>query len=127
MTEFFREDDRGSNDGTRQRAPARFIDPGDASHAISAKFFLVAKSAAPVHRAENTENLKMKKLKDYCASAISEFTRERPLLPCLCESEDNSVWRGEHVPLARPQSWRCALSATGKRARHLPHRKFGAR
>ena len=49
VTEFFRQDHRRRDHWTRQRAAACVIDPGDASDAISAKFFLVTKSAAPVH------------------------------------------------------------------------------
>ena len=49
MTEFFRENHCGGDDWTCQRTAAGFVDPGNARDSDCAEFFLVTKSAAPVH------------------------------------------------------------------------------
>src|SRR6266516_670870 len=54
MTEFFRKNDSRSDNGTRQRAAASFVNPGEARDSDGAKFFLVTKSAAPIHQRESS-------------------------------------------------------------------------
>jgi hypothetical protein len=49
MTEFLWQNHGCGDDWTCQRAAACFVDAGYASDAISAEFFLITKSAAPVH------------------------------------------------------------------------------
>jgi hypothetical protein len=63
MPEFLRQNNRGSYDRTGQRSAARFIDASDADDTNSAKFFFVAKPAAPIHSGENTEKRERGKLK----------------------------------------------------------------
>jgi hypothetical protein len=58
MTKFFGENHCGRDDWTRQRAAARFVDAGDASDAISAEFFLVTKTAAPMHPRKSLADLR---------------------------------------------------------------------
>jgi hypothetical protein len=50
MTKFFGENHCRRNDWTRQRTAACFVDPSNARDSEGAEFFLVTKSAAPVHR-----------------------------------------------------------------------------
>jgi hypothetical protein len=49
VPEFFRKNDGGSYNRTRQSTAASLVDPGNASDANGAEFFLVTKSAAPIH------------------------------------------------------------------------------
>jgi hypothetical protein len=49
VPEFFRKNDGGGYNRTRQSTAASLIDPGNASDANGAEFFLVTKSAAPIH------------------------------------------------------------------------------
>jgi hypothetical protein len=49
VPEFFRKNDGSGDNRTRQSAAASFIDTGNTSDANGAEFFLVAKSAAPIH------------------------------------------------------------------------------
>jgi hypothetical protein len=49
MTEFFRENNGGGYNRTSQSTAASLIDPGNTSDANCAEFFLVTKSAAPIH------------------------------------------------------------------------------
>jgi hypothetical protein len=53
MTKFLRKNHRGRDDWTGQRAAASFINPGNLRHACGTKFFLIAKSAAPIHAVLN--------------------------------------------------------------------------
>jgi hypothetical protein len=55
VTEFFRKNDGGSYNRTRQSAPASLVDAGDARDAGGAEFFLIAKSAAPIHAVASLE------------------------------------------------------------------------
>jgi hypothetical protein len=51
VTEFFGENNGGRDNRTRQRAAARFINPGNARDSDGTELFLVTKSASPVrHR-----------------------------------------------------------------------------
>jgi hypothetical protein len=58
VTEFFGENHRGRDDWTCQRAAACFVDAGYASDAISAEFFLMTKSAAPIHPRKSSADLR---------------------------------------------------------------------
>jgi hypothetical protein len=49
MTEFFRKNHCGRDDWTRQRTAAGFINPGNARNSDGTEFFLVTKSAPPIH------------------------------------------------------------------------------
>jgi hypothetical protein len=49
VPEFFRKDDGCGDNRTRQSAAASLIDTGNTSDANGAEFFLVTKSAAPIH------------------------------------------------------------------------------
>jgi len=49
VPEFFRKNDGGGYNRARQSTTASLIDPGNASDANGAEFFLVTKSAAPIH------------------------------------------------------------------------------
>jgi len=51
MTEFFGENHCSRDDWTCQRPAARFVNPGDARDSDGAEFFLVTKSATPIHAA----------------------------------------------------------------------------
>src|SRR6266536_5357597 len=53
MTEFFWQNHGCGDDWTCQRAAACFVDAGHASDAISAEFFLITKSAAPIGHRQN--------------------------------------------------------------------------
>jgi hypothetical protein len=53
MTEFFGENHRSRHDWTCQRAAACFIDSCNARDSGGAKFFLVTKTAAPMHPIAN--------------------------------------------------------------------------
>jgi hypothetical protein len=50
MTEFFGENHCGRDYWTCQRTAAGFINPRDARNSDGTEFFLVTKSAAPIHR-----------------------------------------------------------------------------
>jgi hypothetical protein len=54
MTEFFGENHCGRDDWTCQRAAASFVNPSDARDSNGAEFFLVTKSAAPIHQRESS-------------------------------------------------------------------------
>jgi hypothetical protein len=54
MTEFFGENHCGRNDGACQRTAASFVNPGNARDSDGAEFFLVTKSAAPIHQRESS-------------------------------------------------------------------------
>ena len=58
MTEFFGKNHGCGDDWTCQRAAACFIDAGYASDTISAEFFLITKSAAPVHPHKSLTDLR---------------------------------------------------------------------
>ncbi len=49
MTEFFAENHCGCDDWTRQCPAARFVNPGNPRDSDCAEFFLVTKSAPPIH------------------------------------------------------------------------------
>jgi hypothetical protein len=49
VPEFFRKNDGGGYNRTRQSTAASLVDPGNTSDANGAEFFLVTKSAAPIH------------------------------------------------------------------------------
>jgi hypothetical protein len=49
MTEFFGQNHCSGDHWTRQSAASCFIDSGNARDSDGAKFFLVTKTAAPVH------------------------------------------------------------------------------
>jgi hypothetical protein len=123
VTEFFWKNDGSRNNGTRQSTAASLVDSSDTSHAGAAECFLVTKSAAPTHRAKNTEKRKAEKPKDF---SFSEFTRvvQSPL--CLCGYEDNLIWRDERDLAALPPPLQSVVNATEKRAPHPRHRRFGA-
>jgi hypothetical protein len=53
VPEFFRKNDGGGYNRTRQSAAASLIDPGNTSDANGAELFLVTKSAAPIHAVAN--------------------------------------------------------------------------
>ncbi len=55
MAELFRKNHGGGDNRTGQSTAASLIDPSNASGANGAKFFLVAKSAAPIHAVANLE------------------------------------------------------------------------
>jgi hypothetical protein len=58
MTKFFGQNHRGRDDWTRQCTATDFVDAGYASDAISAEFFLITKSAAPVHPRKSLTDLR---------------------------------------------------------------------
>jgi len=49
MTKFFRKDDCSGHNRARQRTPTSFINPSNTSDTGAAQFFLVTKSASPIH------------------------------------------------------------------------------
>jgi hypothetical protein len=55
MAELFRQNHGGGDNWTSQSTAASLIDPSDASGANGAEFFLVTKSAAPIHAVANLE------------------------------------------------------------------------
>jgi hypothetical protein len=55
MAELFRQHRGGGDNWTGQSTAASLIDPSDASGADGAEFFLVTKSAAPIHAVGNVE------------------------------------------------------------------------
>jgi hypothetical protein len=54
MTKFFSKNDSRGDNRTRQRAAASFVNPSDARDSDGAEFFLVTKSAAPIHQRESS-------------------------------------------------------------------------
>jgi len=58
MTKFFGQNHCGGDHRTRQRAAACLIDSGDARDSGGAKFFLVTKTAAPVHPRKSFADLR---------------------------------------------------------------------
>jgi hypothetical protein len=54
MTKFFRKNDSRGDNRTRQRAAASFVNPSDTRDSDGAEFFLVTKSAAPIHQRESS-------------------------------------------------------------------------
>ena len=58
MTEFFGENHCGRGDWTRQRTAAGFINPRNARNSDGTEFFLVTKSAAPVHPHKSLADLR---------------------------------------------------------------------
>jgi hypothetical protein len=58
MTEFFGENHCGCDDWTRQGPAARFVNPGNARDSDGAEFFLVTKSAAPIHPRKSLTDLR---------------------------------------------------------------------
>src|SRR5438876_9919744 len=138
MPEFFWQNHGCGDDWTCQRAAACFVDAGYASDAISAEFFLITKSAAPIrHRQKLSADCadfhtffwgkQASRPETEICETKNRLTRAPLLLPCLCGYEDNSVLRGERVPLAPPRFLRCAANAAGKLAPRLRHTRFGAR
>jgi hypothetical protein len=118
MTEFLGENDCGRDDRARQRTAAGFVNPGNARDSNGAEFFLVAKSAAPIgHRQKLSADytdfhrnfLDSRLLSGNLRKSVhgqNRAIRELPLLPCLCECEDNLVWRDARglvapLPLSR--------------------------
>jgi hypothetical protein len=55
MAELFRKNRGGGDNWTGQSTAASLIDPSDMSGADGAEFFLVTKSAAPIHAVANLE------------------------------------------------------------------------
>ena len=55
VTEFFRKNDGGSYNRTRQGTAASLVDPGNTSDANGAEFFLITKSTAPIHAVASLE------------------------------------------------------------------------
>ncbi len=55
MAELFRKNHSCGDNWTSQSTAASLIDPSDASGANGAEFFLVTKSAAPIHAVANLE------------------------------------------------------------------------
>ena len=51
MTEFFRKNHGGGDNWTCQSTATGFVNSGNARGASGAEFFLIAKSAAPIHLA----------------------------------------------------------------------------
>jgi hypothetical protein len=49
MTKFFRKDDCSGHNRARQRTPTSFINPSNTPDTGAAQFFLVTKSASPIH------------------------------------------------------------------------------
>jgi hypothetical protein len=49
MAELFRKNHGSGDNWTGQSTAASLIDPSDASRADGAEFFLITKSAAPIH------------------------------------------------------------------------------
>jgi len=58
MTEFFRKNDSRGDNRTRQCTTAGFVNPGDARDSDGAEFFLVTKSAAPIHPHKSLADLR---------------------------------------------------------------------
>jgi hypothetical protein len=58
MTKFFSKNDSRGDNRTRQRAAASFVNPSDARDSDGAEFFLVTKSAAPVHPRKSLADLR---------------------------------------------------------------------
>jgi hypothetical protein len=58
MAEFFRKNYRSGHDRTRQCSSTSLIDPRDPGQAGSAQFFLVTKSASPVHLRKSLADLR---------------------------------------------------------------------
>jgi hypothetical protein len=58
MTKFFGQNHRRRDDRTRQRAATCFISPGNARDSGGVKFFLVTKTAAPVHPRKSLADLR---------------------------------------------------------------------
>jgi len=58
MTEFFRENHCGGDDWSCQGAAASFVNPGNARDSDCAEFFLVTKSAAPIHLRKSLADLR---------------------------------------------------------------------
>ena len=49
VPELFRKNNRGRHDRPRERAAARFVDPGDGGDTEGAQFPFMTKSTAPIH------------------------------------------------------------------------------
>jgi hypothetical protein len=49
VPEFFRKNDGGGYNRTRQSTATRLVDPGNTSHANGAELFLITKSTTPIH------------------------------------------------------------------------------
>jgi len=58
MTEFFGENHRSRDNWTRQRTATGFVNSGNAQDADCAEFFLVTKSAAPIHPPKSLADLR---------------------------------------------------------------------
>jgi hypothetical protein len=58
MAEFFRKNYCGRDDRAGQRTTTSFINPGNARDAGGTKFFLVTKSAAPIHAVRNLKQFR---------------------------------------------------------------------
>ena len=58
MSEFFRKNRCGRDNWTGQRTAAGFVNPSNAREAGGTKFFLVTKSAAPVHPRQSSTDLR---------------------------------------------------------------------
>jgi hypothetical protein len=73
MTKFFRKNHRCGDNGTCQCTAARFVNPRDACDAGGAQFFLVTKSASPVH----VRNLMTRRFNDLTNSLNHSITKSR--------------------------------------------------
>jgi hypothetical protein len=58
VTKFFRENYCSGDNRTCERAPSSFIYPRDTRNAGGAQFFLVTKSASPIHLRKSLANLR---------------------------------------------------------------------
>jgi hypothetical protein len=58
VLEFLRENDGGSYNRAGKRTAPRFIDAGECRNSEGAQFALMPKTAAAIHRRENTKKLK---------------------------------------------------------------------
>jgi hypothetical protein len=75
VTELFRKNHGGGDNGTRQSTAASLIDPGNTSHANGAEPFLITKSATPIRHRQN--------LSADCADFHRNFLNGR-LSPEIC-------------------------------------------
>jgi hypothetical protein len=98
MTEFSRKNYSSGDNGTSQRAAARFIDAGNTREPSGAKLFLVTKSAAPIGHPQ--------KLSADCADFHRKFLRKAAFSLEICVNLRN-LWTKQFALLP----YRCRFLA----------------
>jgi hypothetical protein len=131
VPKFFRKNNRGCYNRSRERAAACFVDPGDRRKAKGAQFPFMTKSTAPIHAKRilsadctDSHRLFFQNLRESAESADGIIPAPQSL-PCPCGCGDSSASPGGRgLPFPLPPS-RCAGNEAETRVRRLRRRRCG--